>query len=405
MSKGEHTRPLVSDAHWRSPPGKGESIEIGPTDADMEGYFVIGVYGNFDCEFTVATTLEDGKIIHAHDSIPQLININKDSFHDIVYYHTSGPLQIRTVRDSGNYEIFINTLTDEDQGLIETMPTKDHHFWTKASKYTRDVFTISQSEQGFCEHCYYLMRIYAEDANLRATLVISSGTNFVRLSPDLTLRDHLPAGDKNLYSYYLSSSDIMDINMIVNVGNPRVYVSHSPTVNETNYIWIFNNEAISDYVVMSINNSQHRDEGLEVWDGKKTVTSTPSFFYFMITCDSDCDYSLTISRSNSTAVAYDGMVTPGFINPGEYNNYMYYANPDVSKTQRIKITVSVFKDSFGGVDYGDDAFKPQVLIYHFSKDKNSYNSQGAPITPSRVDETEPSNGQLAYRQQIQIPNI
>ena len=58
-SKGETARPTIFTSQFGTAIGKGETLEIGPKDADMQGTWIIGVAGNSDSEISITAMYED----------------------------------------------------------------------------------------------------------------------------------------------------------------------------------------------------------------------------------------------------------------------------------------------------------------------------------------------------------
>jgi len=246
-------------------------------------------------------------MVDIYNGRPQSFSIKKG--HEILFiYHNFGSVEdvkMRITRDTGEYTAYINPVDIDQTNLYEELPTASNYNWTKSSKYTRDIFIIHTDDKGYCNRCYYLVSIHA-DSDLRGSIVMSQGDTFVELNSNMMLLDHLPANSNNLYKFYLGGADRADVNLIVNSGDPHIYVAHNPTVNSSNYIWKFEDQIPTDYVTIPIDNKNVSKEGLIIWDGTKNVTSYEGILYVYVTSKTVSNYSISVSTSSETSYLYDG---------------------------------------------------------------------------------------------------
>jgi len=226
----------------------------------------------------------------------------------------------------------------------------------------------------------------------------------------------------NRYEHIALSTDVLDINMVVYSGDPRVYVSHNPSVNATNKIWSAEKTTSKNYIRLKLDNTPYKDKKGPIdtiWDGKYNVSSYSDVYYIMVVSNTPSNYSIAVSVSNSTRHLIDGHMDFGFLNSGEKNVYKYHVakptNPVGSakdKFSNLKLQFILHRDTF--FDYlGEKIQKPDIIVMAVPQDKledvKINPKTGLPdlekVTPFNSDIAERSYGDQNYIMNLQYRAI
>ena len=415
-SKGGDARPTEHSYEFRgSLYSKIETLEITPEitkDGNTKGEWVIGVYGQTDTDFVLNVLFEKNKMIEMYQGLPVNAIASKEPvYFRYTQYGTASQMKITKERGSGivSYKKY-----SKDAPLID-LPQKDSGFF---KKFTDVQMILDFKSNNYWDADTYIIAIFPdESADMKVSAVIQNPDDFIYLVDNMIFSDYAANGIVNRYEHLAVSSDVIDINMIVYSGDPKIYVSHNPTVNATNKIWSSDKISSKNYIRMRLNNTPYNknDAPLEtIWNGRNNVTSFPDAYYIMVVSNTPSNYSIAVSVSNSTRHLIDGQMDFGFLNSGEKNVYKYHvAKPSTAnKFSTLKLQFILHRDTFFDVNK-EKIQKPDIMVFAVPKDRlesvTMDTKTGLPklerVTPYNADVAERSYGDQNYIMNLQYRAI
>ena len=407
VSKGANSRPTLMTQDFKAKSYGGMNylqISAGDTSDDsMQGTWVIGVSSQNSQEesldFTLSVFYEDHKFIRIDNQLSNELIIGKDQTTYFNYYlDVTDDISFKFVQMSGKGEYYI-TILNNTHTVTENLPGVKNNYWTGSISDTRTVVTISQSDEHYCSLCTYLIAVTAdEDLHLMLTPTFPFEASMLR--PDLTFRDYVDTDIVNYYTKALTTYQY-DLNILVDSGEPTIYIGIASIVNETNFIWKCQ-PTQGNYISYRLNNvNQGFPYVISILgcNNDKIVTLEYPDLFFSIVSDTPCDYSLGLSAFNASTNTPPNVEMDGFLNSDEADTY-YITSPNQNTTNSVKIVA--YRDKF--TNSLDDAYRAPNIVLTPISDASS--SAAKPLQPFRSFVMQPTpSGSLLYTAILQYPEL
>jgi len=409
ISQGKDERPTMENHEFLFYPGF-DLLQLSHSDTrtgSTKGDWVIAVYGDTPCEFVLNVVYENTKMVELSKGLPLNMDVGKDPVFFTYKRGYEEKLNLKLTKQKGSGVISIKQYS-VDEIYATKLPTATNGVIYKFDTVQK---VISFSDTGLaCLNCLYVIGVFA-DSDIKMSLVLKNPEQFIMLQNNIIFTDYAQNKVYNMYEFRNWDMGVnLDVNLVVYSGQPKVYVSHNPTVNETNHLWYYNQTNSKNYIRLALNNSKYEDKELPpVWNGKQNVSSHNYVYYIMVTAPINSNYSIAVTTSNTTRYPFDGYQEFGFLNPGEFNNYRYYVSPDkIGKSEffRFKLQFIIHKDQFSNIN--ETLEKPNITVIAVSRsimnvtlNKTIKPEPDLQISPVREDISTKSYGDQNYIMNLQ----
>ena len=412
-TKGKDARPTMDTYEFISPYGKMETLQVSGEETiqgTAKGDWVIAVYGFSHTEFVLNVVYEKTKIIELHRGLPTTIDVSVDPVFFEYYHEIDSSFQIKLTRERGAGVVSMKKYT-EDKMLAGNLPNQTNGDITRHFDQVQTMITVSNSTEYFTKDCLYVIGVFAHKS-MKISIVAQIPGQFIFLQDNMIFTDYASKTIHNKYEHVAWSNRMVDINMVVYSGEPHVYISHNPTVNESKHLWSYDEPTPNNFIRLKLNNTKFNGQHLEpVFDGHNFIQSMSNIYYIMVTAPVPSNYSIAVSVSNSTRYLIDGHMDFGFLNTGEFNLYKYHVSQDSatqSSTYKLKLQFAMYKDEFSLAKH--EKFQaPHITVMTIpqnQKNVNIINQQtlvpDVPVLePVRSDVLERGHGDQSYLLNLQ----
>ena len=356
LSYGADVRPAkeLSNYEFFSSSFKGEQLEITNEDikprTSMEGIWTIGVYGYANCSFTITVLYEDEKVIPVVEGVPADFEIEAGATKFFRWYNFFNfEFSIIISEEEGHVITRVNPLA-EGQNFLEQLP-RTNGTWTADSLTTgKATLKISADKDGkdFCFQCSYLIGITARTFS-RGFLVISYPGGSIYLQDGRSLRYSVDKGSYERFQYFnWDEFPRIDINMIIYSGNPEIYVSTDENVSKDNFKWSVVPHQGEKLINLRIEGPGTSGTNSSNLDNFSTYDFPDlNVYYIAVYGLETSSYLIMATLVNAEVLLNEGVLTYGFISPGEYQTYLFYCSGDYPiSNQRLKFYINVYNDRF-----------------------------------------------------------
>ena len=276
VSYGSEQRPSIEDYQFASTSFHNTHLlELDETDmyphSGIQGTWVIAVYGKKNSTFSLTVVSGTQKMTDMHVGAAVTLIERSKVFYK--YYHTSEkPIVLTRVKGYPfEYSVFVN-IVNEDHDLGSQLPTSTNASW--AFNGPLNVFVINTYDGKFCSDCLYIFLFDNIKFYWNVSFTITQELPFVTIEAGEKYREDL--GPQGLIYRTFSTEDLEENTVKVSLLDYRyglfldVYISDSPTVNSTNYIWTsrLDGNRVSDLVDLNIS--------------EYTETKVPKQFYMLL---------------------------------------------------------------------------------------------------------------------------
>lgn len=355
VSFGEDIRPAseLGNVDFVSSSFKGEQLEISNEDIlprlSMEGIWTIGVYGYANCTFTITALYEDVKIVPLITGVPADFELRSGEIQYFRWYnYYADEFSVIIMEEEGHVIARVNTLSDEDD-FLEKFP-KNNGTWVSGTHTTeRTIIKISEAKDksNFCIDCSYLIGVYSKSP-ARGFITISIPGEAVYLQDGRPVRYTVDKGKYELFQYMnWEAAPRFDINMIIYSGHPEIYIGMDSDVSKEKYTWSLIPHADEKLVNLRLENLNHSANRAPPSDSDFETLVNPFSYYIAVYGREASSYLIMAALEDVEVLLSEGVMTYGFISPGEYQTYQFYCSVDFPATnQRLKLLINVYNDRF-----------------------------------------------------------
>jgi len=382
VSTGYDSRPTLESHQFASVSlQRTELLEINDLDIyplnSMANTWVVGVYGRKASTFTLTVLYEDQKTVELTQGQPFEMYTREESKMFFKYYQSrSSDLEIKIDQLSGSMEAYISTMKG-DGDLVSNLPNETNYSWKISPSYN-PVINIPSTDPKTCYNCVFLITLKSSEAS-KLSIIITEGNKFAQVQNGMTYSGAL-AGE-SIKKYSFSSSNIDQILLSLSVIGSRLdaYISHNPTVNETNYVWTTELSPANPSTVLAMKKSEYEEflrkqdpsKRKGVWNGQKEIPSENNTFYIVFKNPfySSVNYSFTVGAKDSSTVMKHGYKHPLTISPNGGVGSLLYYSADEEEILKIIIEFTVERTVSTGPDSEFDRYLKKGLplnVYYWS---------------------------------------
>jgi len=312
-------RPDADNYEWRSESAfRSEELALSAAHA---GYYYLSVYDDsfFDLEFAIVIEFpQSSQIITSGSSYVGTVVADKDVYYKAYFELKAG--------DHAKYmEITATTSTGGQVQLYASntaeFPTSENAKFVGNDIMSSNVIHINEPETGWL----YISLHGVVDTNY--TITVTQAKQFVILDPGVTASFSINGGQYRDFVFQADTANDHDV--VVSLysmnGDADVYISTSPNVSRTEYIWK-STSGFSDVLTIDKNDP-----------ARKSHEYTGQLFiavYGFI----DSYFSITTFFANSTVEIYDGLPITGVVAREDYSYFKYYMHNSASLSISLRTT-------------------------------------------------------------------
>jgi hypothetical protein len=268
LVQGKNNRPTTGKYLMKSTSFKGDHLTVTSKDLekvglkDMNGYFVVGVYGFRETKFTLKwkhsnTTVNQGQFLK-----PLFLDLKENATQYIELFHFMyrTPITIKIASDHAHVVLLINKI-DRDSKIkdyYETFPWLDDHLLRIDLNREQSIAKryIGVDDPVFCDNCRYLMTIFTEDPGAKVEFLATYQTNFsyIILEPGKQLIDTLDKDGEQKYKIENENPDVSpDIDVNILHGKMEFYSGHNIMLSTTNFAYRLNIDEGRNFIRLNNN--------------------------------------------------------------------------------------------------------------------------------------------------------
>jgi hypothetical protein len=240
---GEDIKPSHINYHFKSNSPAGDFLQITPNDTifktqdnGIQGTYIIGVYGQKECTFSIMAMTSKNNLITLANGIPYTIRTVPSSPITISYQHTTAASISVTINMLyGDAYILANVCEDPTApDVMDHIPTDKSFAWSSKDTYNPSSLIIESSHPNFKKDALYLISIISSTESIY-TVVLSDYSSITIMKFNEPMRIHMMK--QTLMVSFVPDENI-DIEIIPTVfsGSFAYYLLREPTDNYTNAI-------------------------------------------------------------------------------------------------------------------------------------------------------------------------
>ena len=169
---GFETKELPTNKNYlfKSANSKGDFIQISPEGEffyktnlnSIKGQFIIGVYGDTPCTYSIIATTSVNRILTIFAGMPTTIHHNNPKINQIIEYNHIGndSFIILISMQSGNAYTMANVCENShDTNILSHIPTDDNAMWSSKNTNTPLSLTIASDDSKFKKNGLYILSL------------------------------------------------------------------------------------------------------------------------------------------------------------------------------------------------------------------------------------------------------
>jgi len=335
ISYGFDARPTISEHMFSSiSKQRTEVIEINNADIyplkSMAGYWIIGVYGKEASAFTLTAVYEDQKMVDLKSGVPFEMYLKSSSVMYLKFFHEyKKNIQIKLDKISGSLDAYVTAISTHSD-LASHLPNATNHKWK--IELNSGVVNVGVDDKYACVQCLYVIGIQATTAS-KFIITLTEGEGFTQIQNGMNYNAVLKA--KETASYVLSSANAEEaiLNVYMRGMGMNVMVSHSSTLNASNYLWKESLTGSDNERIMRLekHNFDIQKNPDKVWDGKRHVPTQKNSFYILFenpNQSGEVTYDFSIMTKDSSFILKDGVKQLFSLKSRDSSNLLYYASEE-----------------------------------------------------------------------------
>ena len=383
VSYGADERPTIEKHEFASISSqKTELIEIDKLDIYprqyMGGTWMVGVYGRSNSTFTLTVLFEEQKIVNLRAGIPFEMFLKESSKIHFKFYHENNKnVQINLNKFSGQIDAYVTNLP-KDVDFALHLPNKTHTVWSISHDDNVPLVVYNDNPQA-CSECLYLITLEAVLSG-KFAITVTEGAKIIKIQTGLHYTNQIGPFESSLYVFTSQNEEEATLNFGMRGPQLRVYVSHNPTVNSSNFIWNTTLMPNTPDSILKLNKADSdKKEGQNlVWDGYRLVKSQRDSFYVYFENPTmiPINYSFTATTKEGNVILKSGFKHATTIGPQENTEFLFYS-PDIDEIIKVIIEIIIKREAASG-SFDENLLKGLIVGGEFWSDKMTA-GVGAPV--------------------------
>ena len=323
--------PSLQSFDWKQTSSYGETLEIqNSTSNSTKGTFYLGIYGRKESQFSLLVTTKHQPITPLYMSQPQ-DKLTPRYSSDFFYFHNTvnTTLTISLNIFQGYGTILASTQDPFTQEMYQRLPKWSNYTWSSLENNDGYSIVIDPTDPSFCVGCNIVIGVFTNSSACAYRISARNDMYLEVLKNGLAVRGYAEQEQWRYYLFNLEEPGEVEVFLKVYSGDPDLYISRKPALDETHFDWASVRSYDSEHIRIPSNDPASGKGPFYI--GVRSFVGSSSF-------------SVIAYSQNSVVTLGDGM--PQTYNIRHSNLKMEFLLGEPENVSELYCSVKTFNENF-----------------------------------------------------------